>query len=389
MRGYFVLIAAVIMQICLGSIYGWSVFVQPLVNIYMFSVTQTQLIFGSTIAIFTITMMLSGRLYNTYGPRIIASIGGILFGLGYIIASASSGSFIYVMLGISLVSGMGIGFGYICPLSVSVLWFPKYKGLVSGLAVGGFGAGAIIVTSVASHYLAEGVDVLVLFRGLGVIYGLAILLVAQFLVIPLSACGSKTAVKSRTIKLNTLVADRVFTRLAMGMFSGTFAGLLVIGNLGSIGLAVGLSAREVVLGVSAFAVGNGLGRISWGWLYDMVGRITLVISLFVLALAILSLSVLSDFGILFILVAGLIGFSFGASFVLYVAYTATKYGATGVSQVYPAIFLFYGISGIFGPVMGGYLFDTTGSYQLAIIVATVVATLGAVGLYGIIKNQAE
>lgn len=378
MKRYIVLIASIIIQVCLGSIYAWSAFVQPLNKEYFLSITHTQLIFGITIAIFTLTMVLAGRFYQRYGPKITATIGGVLFGLGYLVASASQGDFGLLVIGIALLSGMGIGFGYICPLAVSIRWFPRHKGLVTGLAVGGFGAGAIIVSSLTSYLLHTGFDVLTIFQWIGLIYGLTIIGGAQFLALPGNETSTLLVSAKKTLAFTVIIGNQDFPALAGGIFCGTFAGLMVVGNLGSIGFVSGLAVSEVAFAVSAFAIGNGLGRVTWGWLYDVYNTKAITLSLVVLAGAVFSLGFLSEYGWLFILISTFIGFGFGANFVLYATYVAQKFGSTGVGTVYPLVFLFYGISGILGPVAGGYLFDVTGSYLPSIIVASVVALLGVV-----------
>ncbi|HMA62058.1 MAG TPA: MFS transporter, partial [bacterium] len=158
------LIAGIIIQTILGGIYAWSIFVPHLINNYGLSKGQCGTIFGVSIAVFTLAMTLAGRILSRRGPRFTASIGAVLFLVGYLIASFSGGSFIILLVGIGLFAGSGIGFGYVCPLSVGMQWFPKHKGFITGVAVAGFGGGAIILSSVASHFLNAGMNVLIFFR---------------------------------------------------------------------------------------------------------------------------------------------------------------------------------------------------------------------------------
>lgn len=374
MKRYIILIASLVMQLCLGGLYAWSAFVPGLADGYGMSQTQTQLIFGLTIASFTIAMVWAGRLQDRHGPRPIAITGGILFGLGYLLASFSAGAFVFLLIGIGIIAGAGIGFGYVCPLATCVKWFPEHKGLVTGLAVAGFGAGAIVLSAVARVFFANERDVLELFRWIGIWYGVAVVAAALLLSNPphFKAIKGKAAVK-----LGQLLRDRAFWSLVIGMLAGTFAGLLVIGNLAPIGLSAGVSAAVATAAISSFAVGNAIGRVSWGYITDKIGRISIPASLFCLAVSVALLIPGFSSGWFFIIIAALMGFGFGACFVVYVAQTVTDYGAEVVGSIYPLVFLAYGASGILGPTTGGWFYDISGSYMLAAVAAAAISAAGA------------
>lgn len=377
MKKYAILLAAILIQLCLGGIYAWSSLVPWLTNDLGLTVTETQFIFGLTIAIFTISMTFAGRMQSRYGPRLVGTISGILCGAGYLLAAYFRGRYLGLLLGISLVSGTGIGFGYICPLATSIKWFPQHKGLVTGLAVAGFGGGGVMLSSLATVYLERGTDVLTLFRAIGIIYGLLIIGSSQMLTLP-PASGGKKPNSRPSQQLSEILRQPLFWIMATGMFSGTFAGLLIIGNLGSIGVSLGTSLAQAGMAVSVFAVGNAMGRISWGIVYDRWGYPALSWCLFLLCGAILLLIPSSNLGALFIFAAWLVGFGFGGCFVLFAAHVGTSYGAVEIASIYPFIFLFYGLAGIMGPPVGGWLFEITGNYYVSVIVAAVVAFLGSI-----------
>lgn len=154
LKKWLVLGAGVVLQAVLGGIYAWSAFVPPLYEQAGLSKGQCGSIFGLAIATFAIAMIPAGKFLQRFGPRLTAAIGSILFGVGYLLASYSNGSFVGLLLSYGLVVGVGIGFGYVCPLTTGMKWFPDNKGLVTGVAVAGFGGGAIILSSVAEHLLA-------------------------------------------------------------------------------------------------------------------------------------------------------------------------------------------------------------------------------------------
>jgi OFA family oxalate/formate antiporter-like MFS transporter len=380
---YLILVASIMVQICLGGLYAWSTFVPDLKTSYGLSTAQTQLIFGILIAVFTIAMVFSGRLLESKGPRVLLILCGLLFAAGYITASFSGGSFWMLLLGIGIISGVATGFGYVCPLSVCMRWFPEHKGLVTGIAVAGFGGGAVVLANLAEALLEHGLHSLLIFRWVGVIYGVAIILSGSVISFP-SHKGAKAAGE---ITLNqNLVHDPYFWALVLAMFCGTFAGLLVIGNLMPMALAKGITGNMAAIGISAFAVGNAAGRISWGRLVDKMETHSVQASLILLALALVGLLAIGIGAILFIVIAFLTGFGFGACFVIHAALVASRYGINRVGNIYPLIFLAYGVAGITGPALGGWLYDFTASYSLAIWVSTVIVVLGVIGSTALVRR---
>ncbi len=373
MKRILVLPAAVLIQTCLGGVYAWSAFVPSLSTEYGLSAGRTQFIFGLTIASFTVAMVLAGRLMLKWGPRYVALLGGLLFACGHLISAASSGRFLWLLGGFGLVGGASIGFGYVAALTTGIQWFPKHKGLVTGVAVAGFGAGAVLLSMLTTLWLGSGWTVLEIFHAIGLAYGTAVCLGALLLFRPPNA-SEGTRVNLGTGKY--LLKDPLFRALAVGMFCGTFAGLLVIGNLKPIGMAGGLSPDAAAVAISFFAAGNALGRLTWGWIWDRLGYSTIPLSLLFLGVAVVVLLPARLASIAFSVAALLVGFGFGASFVLYAVQVASHYGAAEVGRVYPLLFLAYGVSGITGPPTGGLLYDLTRGYASAITASVIVVLAG-------------
>ncbi len=360
------------MQACLGGVYAWSAFVTPLCSEYGFSAAQTQIVFGVIFAFFTSTMIFAGRLQEKFGPRLVATIGGIMFGGGYFLASLSDGAFLLILLGIGVIGGAGIGFCYVCPLATCVKWFPQSRGLVTGLAVAGFGCGAVVLSLLVGILFERGSNVLEVFRIIGLAYGVVLVACAMLLCNPREMLHRP----QQSIRLRRLISQRRFWALASGMFCGTFAGLMVIGNIKPIGVSAGLNPNQAGLAIGAIAIGNAAGRVFWGILQDKIGRSSIPISLAVLCMAVLSLIPSASSGSTFALIATLTGFGFGACFVLYAAQVAAEYGPNAIGNVYPIIFLAYGFSGILGPPVGGALFDKTGDYSASMFLAAFITVLG-------------
>ena len=371
-RGWVVVAASVVMQMCLGGIYAWSMFVNPLRDDYKLTTTQTQIIFGVIIAAFTIAMVFAGRLQEIRSPRLVASIGALMFGIGWILASFSGGSFPVILLGIGIIGGVGIGFCYVCPLATCVKWFPHLKGFVTGLAVAGFGGGGVLLSFVAGYLIENGNNVLEVFRTIGLVYGVILLVCAAILCVPKGLSKGERA----NVLFGQVFRESRFWSLVVGMFCGTFAGLMVIGNIKPIGTSVGLSPEQAGVAVAALAVGNAVGRICWGFVYDRIGWVAIPLSLTALCAAVIMLLPSAGSGSVFSLASAFVGFGFGACFVVYAAQIASYYGHSAVGNLYPIVFLAYGLSGILGPTVGGLLFDKTGSYLSAMIVSAVMIISG-------------
>jgi OFA family oxalate/formate antiporter-like MFS transporter len=369
-------------MLCLGSVYAWSIIADELIQNHHFSASQAQIIFGTIIAIFPVTMIFVGRLAEKIGPRYIAYISGILFFAGNIMASYSGGHFIFIFLGIGIFTGIATGFGYWVALTTPVQWFPAKKGLITGIAAAGFGLGAVLMSDIAEKILLSGKDVLYLFGVIGISYGFLILVASNFI--------TQTTVESKEkkIHLKEYIGHTVFKKLFTGIFLGTFAGLLIIGNLKIIGGQGNISPHYLILGVSLFAIANFSGRITWGFIADYTGAsVSIFMALLMQSLAIMLLNIIALSEVSYMLLSFFIGFGFGGNFVLFARETAHVFGLSNLGIVYPYVFIGYAIAGIAGPFAGGLLYDITGAYASAIWVSGIMSLAGSIlFLYQYTKN---
>jgi len=366
-------IACFFIMLCIGSVYAWSIIASELIEHYQFHVFQSQILFGVLIAVFPLTMIFAGKLGKRIKHRYFGYISGILFLCGYTIASLSHGDFYILLVGIGLFAGAATGFGYWVALTTPVQWFPHRKGLVTGITAAGFGLGAVFLSQIAEVLLANGYTVLQLFKFIGIVYGLVIIALSAFIrqVPPGPGCAEPHA------KAFDFIRTKPFVKLFAGIFLGTFAGLLIIGSLRLIGGQYNISEHILILGVAFFAVANFLGRILWGLFSDHFGAgKSIVLALIFQAGAIASLSLfpLNDALYLFLVVCT--GFGFGGNFVLFAKETAQLFGLHNLGTVYPYIFMGYAIAGIAGPMSGGALYDHSGSFSSAIILASLMSLAG-------------
>jgi MFS transporter, OFA family, oxalate/formate antiporter len=371
MKKYLTTLSSFVIMLCLGGVYAWSITAAELIGRYGFSTTQTQLIFGTVIAVFPVTMIFAGRLAGKVKARGLGYISALLFLTGYLLAGISGGNFYIIFIGVGILAGIGTGFGYLVSITVPVMWFPKKKGLITGIAAAGFGLGAILMSSLAEWVLQSGRDIFSFFMIVGLSYGFLIFLFSNFVFQPADLISSKKFIKT------SFLSSKAFRKLFVGIFLGTFSGLLIIGNLKIIGGQSNISEHILIMGVSLFAISNFMGRLFWGFISDYMGaglNIFLALTLQAFGIFLFGYFELNDD--MYLLLAVLIGFGFGGNFVLFAKETANLYGVMNLATIYPYIFTGYAIAGIAGPLSGGLLFDYYGNYIYAVLLAAMISFSG-------------
>lgn len=374
MKKVLTVLASFGIMLIMGSIYAWSIIASELMSNYGFSGSQAQIVFGTLIGVFPITMIFTGRLSQRIKYKYFGYLAGILFFLGYIIAGYSVGNFLIILLGIGVLGGIATGMGYWVSITAPVQQYPEKKGLVSGIASAGFGLGAIVIAQVSKSLLASGYDVLEIMKIIGISYGIFLILISNLIY----QIKLKSEELENKIKPSEFIKTGIFKKLFIGLFLGSFAGLIIIGSLKSIGAEYNISMKVLVLGVSIFASSNFLGRLLWGFISDHVnGNLSLFLSLLFQSLSILMLNILALSDMLYLILVFCVGIGYGGNFVLFTKETAQIFGVKNLGIVYPYVFLAYSIAGILGPLSGGYLFDMSNSFTYAIYLAGLMSLLGS------------
>jgi OFA family oxalate/formate antiporter-like MFS transporter len=407
MNRWLVVVGAILIQLCLGAIYAWSVFTPSLKAApFNFSATQTQAIFSVGLAAFAFMMILAGRWQQKIGPKPVAMVGGVVLGLGYILGSLVGTSFVGLLVTIGLIGGAGIGLAYVVPIAVGVKWFPDKKGLITGLAVAGFGFGALIWVKMAGSWghLIESMGISGVFRLYGIIFLLAVLIGSLVMKNPPAgwlpagytppAAGSGKA-GSVDMTSSQMLRRPQFYQLWVMFIFGAMAGLMVIGTIKLFGIdalqksGMDLAAASATAGTAMavfYSLANGLGRIAWGAISDRIGRKTaLVIMMGIQGVVMLLFYFMGGSVALLYLGAALIGFNFGGNFALFPAATADFFGSKYIGANYGWVFCAYGFGGIFGPMLGGIVRDATGNFLYAFIPAG-IACLIAMGVGLLLKS---
>ena len=398
---WLVVLGALLIQLALGAIYAWSLFTSALrTDPYNFTAAQTQGIFSAGLFTFALVMIFAGLQMKTWGPRKLAAAGGIVLGSAYILGSFFGSNFIGQLVTIGILGGAGIGLAYVVPIAVGMKWFPDKKGLISGIAVAGFGFGATIWVKVGGSWFGlvaqYGVQSVFLFYGIAFL--IMVVLGSKWMVNPpegyvpegYTPPAPKTGSDGKHILVDCVWQDMLsrvgfWTIWVIFVFSG-MAGLMVIGTISIFGIDT-LQAKGLTAGAAAAAAGtamawyailNGLGRIAWGKMSDIIGaKMAIFLMTFLQGILMLTIFYVATTPLLLTLYACAIGFNFGGNFALFPVSCAELFGTKNIGSNYPFVFTAYGIGGIIGPMLGGFVRDTTGNLLLAFIPAGIACLLGA------------
>ncbi len=392
-----VVAGAILIQFCLGAIYAWSVFT-PALKAAGWSKLDTQIVFAVGLATFAVVMVFAGRKLNDWGPRKLAVAGGLTLGSGYVLAGLGGGTdFWAVCLGVGLVGGAGIGLGYVVPIAVGMRWFPDHKGMITGLAVAGFGFGAMGWVKAAGNWgeLISSIGIAQTFIVYGIAFATLVLIGSLWMRMPprdwlpegFVPTGQKAGSGGEEYTPPEMLHTPQFHLIFLTFAVSAGAGLMSIGLMKLYPMealqAAGYSQVQAsaIAGTAMavfFSIANGIGRIVWGTLSDKLGRKHAVVFMAgSQGLILLAFTSMAGNEYLLYLGATLIGFNFGGNFALFPALTADEFGNSSVGQNYPYIFLSYGVGGIAFPILGGMLGDI-GNFPLAFSICGIACLIGAV-----------
>jgi OFA family oxalate/formate antiporter-like MFS transporter len=375
--------AGVLMQVALGAVYAWSVFRAPLVKQFGWSISEVTLTFTISIFVLGIAAFLGGLWLNRVGPRVVAVSGGILYGLGVFLASFSAHKLWWLYLSYGLIGGIGLGLSYIVPVAVLVKWFPDRRGLITGIAVGGFGAGALITAPVATR-LIQSVGVLKTFAYLGIAYLIVTVVASLFMQNPPEGWRPEgwtpTAfeTKQRAGHDYTLAeALRTWQWYALWLllFLNTFAGISIISQEAPIFQElVGVGAVVAASMVGVASIGNAFGRVFWAWVSDLLTRRATFFMMFLLQVLLFWFLPNATAVSLMTILTFVVLMCYGGGFGTMPAFAADYFGSKNVGPIYGLMLTAWGVASAVGPLLIAYMRETTGSYRGALhVIAGVMA----------------
>jgi len=376
-------IAAVIMQICLGAVYAWSVFVKPLVALEHWTLTQVSLSFTINVFFIGVGTVIGGLWMTRVGPRKVATVGGVIYGLGYILSSyaAAHQSLSLLYLSYGVLAGTGGGMGYICPVATVAKWFPDMRGVMTGLAVTGYGAGALLMGPIAARQIVS-VGVPTTFLIFGIAYFIGVVVTAQFYAnppqgwkpegwVPKTAVAKAAGTYEYTVK-EAMGTWQVWTLWLM-LFLNVSAGIMIISQASPIAQQqVHMTAIEAGKMVGLLGIFNAAGRFLWAWASDYLGRARVYFLLYLIQAGIFF--VLPRIGTqtaLFVVFAA-IYLCYGGGFGTMPSFTADYFGARFMGGIYGWILLAWGVGGVVSPIMIARIREATGTYSIAIHIIAIV-----------------
>jgi OFA family oxalate/formate antiporter-like MFS transporter len=367
-------LAGVFMQIALGAVYAWSVFRIPLAKQFGWTIPQVTLTFTICILVLGFAAFFGGLWLNKTGPRTVAMTGGFLYGLGVFLASYSH-SLTWLYLTYGLIGGIGLGFGYIVPVAVLVKWFPDKRGLITGIAVGGFGAGALVTAPIATR-LIQHVGVLSTFAYLGVGYLIVTLAAGYFMRNPpdgyVPEGWTPTAVEkahrvAKDYTLGEALRTWQFWALWLLLFLNTSAGISLISQESPIFQEIAkVTAVFAASMVGIVSIGNAVGRVFWAWVSDFISRKATFFVMFLLQVALFWFFPNLTTATALTVVAFIILMCYGGGFGTMPAFAADYFGPKNVGPIYGLMLTAWGFASAFGPLMIAYMRQSTGSYTGAL-----------------------
>jgi OFA family oxalate/formate antiporter-like MFS transporter len=375
-------IAGVFFQIALGAVYAWSVFRVPLAKQFGWSISEITLTFTISIFVLGVAAFFGGLWLNRKGPRIVALTGGALYGLGVFLASFSHNLW-WLYLSYGVIGGIGLGLGYIVPVAVLVKWFPDRRGLITGIAVGGFGAGALITAPVATR-LIQSVGVLSTFAYLGVAYLIVTVVTGLFMQNPpdgwkpegWTPTASQTSHRAgHDFTLSEALKTWQWWALWLLLFLNTCAGISIISQEAPLFQEdTGVTAAVAASMVGLASIGNAVGRVFWAWISDLITRRATFLVMFVSQ--ILLFWFLPNIATAWFLtvVTFVILMCYGGGFGTMPAFAADYFGPKNVGPIYGLMLTAWGFASVFGPLLIAHMRETAGSYRGALhVIAGIMA----------------
>lgn len=389
-RGWIVTAAGLGINLALGVLYAWSVIAKSLTADWGWTSGRASLPYAVACGVFAISMVFAGRAQDRFGPRIVATLGGALTGLGMIVAGfGSEKSALPIVLGFGVMAGSGIGLGYAAATPAAVKWFSAArKGLITGLVVSGFGLASVYIAPL-TQWLLGGYGIAMTFRILGIGFLAATVTFAQFLTnppagyVPAQVTPAKpgtlaeAAPVTRDYDWREMVRTPQFALLWLMYAFAAFAGLMIIGHMAKIAALQMPGADLGFVLVAVLAIGNAAGRVIAGMTSDRIGGTRTMLIVFVLQAAMMGLLSIADSPALLVPVAAFVGFSYGANLALFPSTTQGYFGTKNYGVNYGLVFTAWGMGGVFGSMTAGSIVDSTGGYGIAYAVAAGLCIIAA------------
>lgn len=383
-----VAIAAVLMQLGLGAVYAWSIFRVPLSEHYGTGITAVNWAFFITILMIGFAAFAGGQLTGWLGPRIVGTIGGVVYGIGVALAYFAQDSLIVLYLTYGLIAGIGLGLAYIIPIQVLPKWFPDRPGFATGIAVMGFGGGSALTVPVAG-YLVPAVGLFGTFGILGLAYIIFVGGAAFFITNPpegYSPAGHESSEEEsgqeeRAWDFRGALRTWQWYALWAMLFLNVTAGLSIISDAKAIASELGgASAILASIFVVLLAIANAGGRLGWATLSDYIGPRNVFLTMFLIQAVLFLLIPLVGRDVFWLLtiLSFIILTCYGGGFSTMPTFASAYFGSRHVGTIYGAMLTAWGLATLLGPLILAISTDITGTYDLALYISAGIMLVSAV-----------
>ena len=371
-----------IVLLCLGSVYSWSIFRKPLETQLNISATESLLPYTIGLLFYSILMPIAGFLIPKIGSRVMTAIGGLIVGLGYILASFAP-NIALITLSYGVIAGAGVGIAYGVPMAVVARWFPDKKGLAVGLTIIGFGLSPLITAPLANQLITSfGVNTTL--RILGIAFIFIILAMAIALNFPpthWNPSATSTVENSNPVVINytPMLKSPSFYGLWFCYAIGALVGLTAIGISGTVGLEIiQIDANFAARSVSLFALFNGISRPLFGWLTDRFPPRQVAIASYTIILIACILMISAQAGqiLTYLIAFCLFWFCLGGWLAMAPTMTLRFFNPDNYAQNYGIVFTAYGTGALVGTVFVGQIRDWFGSYTYGFYIMAFLAIIG-------------
>ena len=380
--------AALVLQLCLGVLYAWSVFRAPLMKEFGWTVKQAGYPLMASFFFFAVGMIVAGRWQDKAGPKKVAIFGGVLLAAGCFLSGAIGQTVGGMVFAYGVLGGLGVGFAYVTPIATCIKWFPDMRGTITGLAVFGFGAGTLVFGPLINKLIAS-IGLSQTFFAVGAIMLVCVCGAGSMFKVPPAGykpagwnppAAAASSVTKADWTPNEIIGNGQFYVLWLIYLFGAAAGLMIIGQAVPIGLEVAKLDKAVAAGgLGTMALLNGLGRLVHGSISDKIGRKNTVILCFAEYLvAFLLLLPNADSFTKWLVGICIVGFSYGGYLAVMPSITADYFGTKSLGANYGYLFTAWGIAGVCGPFMIDAVKTSTGSFTNAMYYISAACVAGIV-----------
>ncbi|HEQ4241623.1 TPA: OFA family MFS transporter [Streptococcus pyogenes] len=385
-KRYIIAIAGILLHLMLGSTYAWSVYRNPILQETGWD--QAPVAFAFSLAIFCLGLSAAfmGNLVEQYGPRLTGTVSAILYASGNMLTGlAIDRKEIWLLyIGYGVIGGLGLGAGYITPISTIIKWFPDKRGMATGFAIMGFGF-ASLLTSPIAQWLIETEGLVATFYLLGLIYLIVMLFASQLIIKPTAAeiaILDKKRLQNNSYLIEGMTAKEAlktksFYCLWVILFINITCGLGLISVVAPMAQDLtGMSPEMSAIVVGAMGIFNGFGRLVWASLSDYIGRRVTVILLFLVSIIMTISLIFAHSSLIFMISIATLMTCYGAGFSLIPPYLSDLFGAKELATLHGYILTAWAIAALTGPMLLSITVEWTHNYLLTLCVFIVLYILG-------------